>query len=84
MFFLLAAFFGAQSPLKRLGGGGGVGQVDLPMVFLKKKFFRESVKPWFFVAFNVMIRHAFIENYISSSFSKDIKNLFLNIKYFYY
>lgn len=39
MFFLLAAFFGAQSPLKRLGGGGGgVGQVDLPMVFLKKNF----------------------------------------------
>ena len=42
--------------LKRLGG-----QIDLKIL---KSYFLETVKPWFFVAFNIIIRHTFPENFI--------------------
>ena len=47
--------------LKRLGG-----QFDPlpPVVFQKTVFSKERVKPWFFVTFNVIIRHIFSENFI--------------------
>ena len=51
--------------LKRLGGGGGREvQFDHPCGFSKNVSSKETVKPWFFVTFNIIIRHIFPENFI--------------------
>ena len=44
---------------------GGGGQFDpLPCGFSKSVSFKERVKPWFFVTFNIILRHIFPENFI--------------------
>ena len=46
--------------LKRLGGG----QFDPPCGFSKNVSSKERVKPWFFVTFNIISKHIFLENFI--------------------
>ena len=36
-------------------------------VVFKKVSFKEKVKPWFFVTFNIILRHIFPENFIDFS-----------------
>ena len=50
--------------LKRLREGGG-GQFDpLPCGFSKIVSSKDRVQPWFFVTFNIMLKHIFPENFI--------------------
>ena len=52
--------------LKRLGGRGrrmGESQFDHPCGFSKIVSSRERMKPWFFVTFNVILKHIFPENF---------------------
>ena len=48
--------------LKWLGRGGG--QLDPSLGFLKNVSSKERVKPWFFVTFNILLKHIFPENFI--------------------
>ena len=56
--------------LKRLGGGGGErergGETDPPppVIFLKNVSFKERLKSWCFVTFNIILRHILPENFI--------------------
>ena len=52
--------------LKRPGGGGGglVGQFDHLCCFSKNVSSRESIKPWLFVTFDIIISRIFPENFI--------------------
>ena len=45
-------------------GGGGGGLFDSPCHFSKNVSSKERVKPWFFVTFNITLRHIFPENFI--------------------
>ena len=47
---------------KEAGEGGGSDQFDTPSDFSKNMFFREMVKPWFLVTYNIIISHIFLEN----------------------
>ena len=40
------------------------GQIDPPCGFLKNVFSIESVEPWFFVTFNIILKHISPENFI--------------------
>ena len=47
------------------GRGEGVGsQFDPPSGFSKSVFSKEREKPWFFVTFDIILRHIFPENFI--------------------
>ena len=46
---------------------GLVNLIPPPCGFSKAAFSRERVKPWFFVTFNIIIRHIFPENFIEFS-----------------
>ena len=47
------------------GGGGGVNLTPPPLVVFRKYVSSEErVKPWFFVTFNIILRHIFPENFI--------------------
>ena len=47
------------------GGRGVGGQFDpSPLWFSKNVSSKERVKPWFFVTFNIILRHMFPENFI--------------------
>ena len=48
--------------LKRLGGVSLT--LPPPYGFSKSVSFKEREKPWFFVAFNIILRHIFAENFI--------------------
>ena len=47
-----------------VGGWGGLGGLTPPCGFSKNVSSIESVKPWFFVTFNMILRHIFPENFI--------------------
>ena len=44
--------------------GWGVNLTPTPYGFLKHLCYKERVKPWFFVSFNIIIIHIFPENFI--------------------
>ena len=46
------------------GGGGGVNLPPPPLCFSKSVSSKEREKPWFFVTFNIILRHIFPENFI--------------------
>ena len=55
----------AHLTLIYLGEGEGGCQIDLPPCgFLKNAFSIERVEPWFFVTFNIILKHIFPENFI--------------------
>ena len=56
---LFTLFLPHNLTLKRLGG-----QFDTPCGFSKNVSSKERAKPWFFVTFNIIIRHIFPENFI--------------------
>ena len=43
---------------------GKGGQIDPPCGFLKNVSSIERVEPWFFVTFNIILKHIFPENFI--------------------
>ena len=49
-----------MSNLKRLGGG----QFNPPCGFSKNVSSKERVNPWFFVTFNIILKHIFPEKFI--------------------
>ena len=50
---------------KTAGGGWGKGgQFDSPLWFLKTGSSKEKMEPWFFVTFNIILKHIFPENFI--------------------
>ena len=60
------------SDCKKTKGGGGRGEVEgegggrtlCHLLNLPLAFSRETLKPWFFVAFNIIMRHNFSKNFI--------------------
>ena len=53
--------------LQRMGRGEGEGrvcQIDPRCGFSKNVSSRERLKPWFFVTFNIVSKHIFLENFI--------------------
>ena len=44
--------------------GGGQFDPSSPCGFSKNVSSKESVKPWFFVTFNIILKHIFRENFI--------------------
>ena len=42
---------------------GGI-KLTLPCGFLKNVSSKDNVKPWFFVTFNIILKHIFFENFI--------------------
>ena len=63
-------YFNPNLPRGRKGGCGGGGQIDPSYGFLKNVFSKERVKPWFFVNFNIFLKHIFPE--ILNKFSVSI------------
>ena len=55
---------------------GGRGQFDPPCGFLKNVFFKERVKPWFFVTFNFIVRYIYPENFIE--FAQVVQKIWRN------
>ena len=49
---------------KTAGRVGGGGQFDTPCGFSKSVSSKEREKPWFFVTFNIILRHIFPENFV--------------------
>ena len=47
-----------------MAGGGGVKLTPSPCGFSKNVSFKEKVEPWFFVTFNIILRHIFPKNFI--------------------
>ena len=51
-----------------------------PCGFFKNAPFKQSVKPWFFVTFNIIVSHIFLENFIEiPQVVQKVWRLFLSI-----
>ena len=57
---------------------GGGGQFEPQCSFAKNVCSKERVKPWFFMTFNIIIRHVFPKNFIEVT-----KNFFVNTSYYH-
>ena len=52
------------NPKTAVGGRGKGGNLTPPRDFSKNISSKESMKPWFYVTFNIVINHIFLKNFI--------------------